>query len=96
MTARLLSPAQRELEQAILYLEAQRPGLGLEFAEEFDRAIAAIEANPKTWPEASRNTRRYRMKRFEYGIYYAVQGDEAVIVAISHASRQPDYWIDRI
>jgi plasmid stabilization system protein ParE len=96
MTVRLLSPAQRELEQAILYLESQQPGLGLEFAEEFDRAVAVIEANPRTWPQASKNTHRYRMNRFEYGIIYAVHGDEAVVVAISHPSRQPDYWVDRI
>ena len=96
MTVRLLSPAQRELEQAIFYLEAQRQGLGSDFAAEFDRAVAAIEANPNRWPQSSRDTRRYRIRRFEYGVYYAVQGHEAVVVAVSHPSRRPEYWVDRI
>jgi mRNA-degrading endonuclease RelE of RelBE toxin-antitoxin system len=40
--------------------------------------------------------RKYRMRRFEYGIIYGVQGEEVVVAAVAHPSRQSDYWVDRI
>ena len=96
MRARLVAAANRELEQAIFYYESRRDGLGVEFADEFDRSVAAILARPLTWPAAGHDTRRYRMNRFNYGIIYAVHGDEVVILAVAHPSRAQEYWADRI
>lgn len=95
MKPRLLSPANRELEEAIHYYESRRDGLGLEFANEFDRAIEAILASPLTWPQVDNGLRKYRLRRFEYGIIYGVVEDEVVVVAVTHPSRHPDYWVDR-
>jgi plasmid stabilization system protein ParE len=96
MIVRLLSPALRELEEATLYYESRREGLGAEFADEFDRSIAAILDAPTRWPASDKQTRRYRMDRFQYSIFCGLHGDEIVIVAVSHPSRQTNYWVDRI
>jgi mRNA-degrading endonuclease RelE of RelBE toxin-antitoxin system len=96
MTARLLSPAHREFEEAVLYYESRPDGLGAEFVDEFDRSIAAILEAPSRWPQVAKEMRKYRMRRFEYGIIYGVQGEEVVVAAVAHPSRQSDYWVDRI
>src|SRR5687768_5920789 len=93
---RLLSPAHRELEQAILYYEAQQAGLGLQFADEFDRAVAAIVEHPLRWPQFSDNARRYGIHRFEFGIYYFVEPSEVVIAVIAHPSRDTPSFVDRL
>jgi plasmid stabilization system protein ParE len=95
-TVRLLSPANRELEQAILYYEAQRVGLGREFADEFDRAVSVILENPMRWPQSSRHTHRYRMHRFAYAIHYFVEPAEVVIAVIAHPRRNPTSFGDRL
>jgi plasmid stabilization system protein ParE len=95
-TIRLLSPAHRELEQAILYYEARQPGVGRQFADEFDRAIDAILESPTRWPQYSTHSRRYRMHRFEFGIYYSVETTEIVISVIAHPSRDTASFADRL
>lgn len=42
MTYRFLSPAQRELAEAIAYYDRAVPGLGLEFLEEVERTVSRI------------------------------------------------------
>jgi hypothetical protein len=96
MTVRILSPALRELAEATSYYESRRGGLGDEFADEFERSLHAILDAPSRWPASAKNTRRYRMDRFQYSIFYGVLFEEVVVVAVSHPSRQPDYWLDRI
>ena len=39
MKVRFLTPAQRELDDAVAWYDEQAAGLGLEFLDEFDRAV---------------------------------------------------------
>ena len=59
-----LQPAERELDEAIDYYEAQRQGLGLEFFEQVWATIELIERYPEAWQLISRNARRCRISRF--------------------------------
>jgi len=42
-----LSPAERELDEAVDYYEAQKPGLGNEFLEKVRAAVELIECYPE-------------------------------------------------
>jgi hypothetical protein len=48
-----LAPAQAEFAEAVMYYNAQRGGLGEEFAEEVQRTIARISEYPKNHPLAA-------------------------------------------
>jgi plasmid stabilization system protein ParE len=96
LKARYLRPARRELHEAIEYYEQQRPGLGREFRDEVYATVDRIKALPAAWRPMSPNTRRCPTRRFPYGVIYAVERDELVIIAIAHAHRDPNYWKDRI
>ena len=65
-----LDAAQSEFDQTIDYYDEQRFGLGLEFAEEVDEALARIENYPEAWSPLSPRVRRCLVNRFPYGIIY--------------------------
>jgi plasmid stabilization system protein ParE len=91
-----LEPAKDELNDAIAYYEAQRDGLGQQFADEVRKSIQRILDHPEAWTQLSRNTRCCRMNRFPFGIVYQARGGEILIVAIMHLHRKPEYWKDRL
>jgi plasmid stabilization system protein ParE len=96
MTFRLHRSARREVAEAIEYYDGQLPGLGADFASEVDSAIAQVLEWPSAWQLVEMGLRRYRLRRFPYGVVYRVTGHEILIVAVMHLSRDPGYWTDRI
>lgn len=88
--------AAKEVGKAREWYEAAREGLGGELAAEIREALGQIQAFPAAWPAQSRRTRRFRLKRFPYGIIYQVRGEGIFIVAFMHLHRKPDYWVRRV
>jgi plasmid stabilization system protein ParE len=95
-TAIFLPPAEDELIAAAQYYQQQSAGLGSEFLSEVERTVAAILAYPEAAPRVKKDIRRRLLKRFPFGILYAVAADEVVIVAVMHLRRRPGYWEDRL
>ena len=84
--------AAADIEDAFLWYEQQRPGLGSEFLSTVDDALQAIQRAPQRHPVIHRNTRRALLPRFPYGIYYRTYPDLVVIVACMHGRRDPRRW----
>ena len=80
MNVRFLAPAQRELDDAVAWYDAQAAGLGLEFLDELDRAVRRLLAFPLSYPEIEPGIRRCRLARFPYGVIYGVDGETVVVV----------------
>lgn len=89
---RLRSEAAEDLAEAAIWYERQRSGLGNEFLDRVVAAFDAISTAPEMFPCVYRNARRAFVRRFPFGIYYRIEGDEVVVVAIMHASRDPRRW----
>jgi plasmid stabilization system protein ParE len=87
--------AEAELLEAVRFYERSVPGLGDRFLHEFDAAVAIQEA-PGRWHIVEAGVRRYVMRRFPYGIYYRIEGDQLRILVVKHHSRHPDYWKYRL
>ena len=96
MTYRFLSPAERDLAEAVDYYEAQVPGLGLEFLDEVERTVKRIIMQPEAWMSISENHRRCRTRRFPYGLIYSLDKNEIIIAAVMCLRRHPDSWKDRV
>lgn len=92
MQVLFLQPAQYELDEAVDYYNAQMPNLGDGFLIEILAALDRISLWPDAWHEISRNIRRCQLKRFPYGVVYAVEDDVILVIAISHLHRRPAYW----
>jgi hypothetical protein len=65
---RVLACAEREFVDAVDRDNAERPGLGYEFAEEVRSAFERIGAFPDAWPLFSARSRRCIVSRFPYGV----------------------------
>jgi len=96
MKLRILSCAEQEFTEAVDYYNAQRPGLGFEFAAEIRVALDRIAAFPEAWPPSSARSRRCLVCRFPYGILYEVRPDGIVVLAIMPLQRDPARWQERL
>ena len=100
MTLRVLQTALNESERAVRWYEAQRPGLGAAFSIALEEALTAIESEPARYPgmdnpPRSRNIHFYLLSQYPYIIHYEMRADEILVLAISHTSRRPGYWLRR-
>ena len=82
--------AERDLREAQLWYEEQRPGLGADFRAAVDNAFERLAENPHLYPVVYRGLRRAVMRRFPYLIYFAVQKDAVRAVACWHGKRDPN------
>jgi hypothetical protein len=70
-------------------------GLGTEFVNAFDRMVTALLVHPQRAPVVRDSIRRAMMRRFPFGIFYSLEADVLVILAIVHAHRDPQGWPSR-
>ena len=94
MTFRLIlrPDARRELDDAALWYESERRGLGEEFLIEVERALDLVLEHPERFPDVHRGLRRIRVKRFPYSVIYRVAGNDVIVHAVFHARRNPATW----
>jgi len=96
VTVRFLAEAEAEFDEAVEYYDGQLAGLGAEFAVEVREGLARIAEFPRNWQQLRRHIRRYRLRRFPYGLVYVELESDIVVVAVMHLHRKPDYWTDRL
>jgi plasmid stabilization system protein ParE len=92
MKFRLLPPAASELRAAARYYETQTPGLGHDFLHEIRATVSRIIQWPEAWQPLDAEIRRCRAHRFPYGIIYAIEGGEVLVISVMHLHRHPDSW----
>ena len=63
---------------------------------EMRQGLALIAEFPDAWHRLGPRVRRYRLKRFPYGIVYASLPSEIAVLAIMNSRRKPGYWKKRI
>jgi plasmid stabilization system protein ParE len=92
----LVQPAAAaDIEEAFLWYEGQRVGLGLEFRSELEATIDRVAANPQLYQVVHRNTRRALLRRFPYGVLYRAYPEAIIVVAVMHGRRAPKRWQSR-
>src|SRR5437016_4246964 len=82
MRVSYLDAADSEFDEAIAYYNAQKTGLGFEFADEVKEAVERIKNYPDAWTPLSERLRRCQVHRFPYRIIYQVRDDLLLIVAV--------------
>ena len=96
MRVRFGELAKDEIRDARAYLEQQQAGLGSQFAAEISRSSDRIGRQPLLYPVEVGEVRKHVMNRFPYTMRYVVRSDIALVLAVSHHRRRPEYWSDRI
>lgn len=96
VVVRFLEPAWLEFRDAGRYYEGIRSGLGEDFRLCVLDAVSRIQQFPLASPRFRGITRRCGVKRYPYGLIYLVENDEAIVIAVAHSRRQPNYWRARL
>ncbi len=91
---RLLSEPAVELdvEAAFSWYESERAGLGLEFLDELRAIYNRIGDGPLKYQELRGGVRRALLRHFPYAVYFAIEKDIVVVLAVLHAGRDPAEW----
>lgn len=93
----LLRPeAEAEVVEAWAWYEAQRAGLGDEFVACLEAVLSTAAQAPNAFPMSVGEVRRGLVRRFPYGVFYILDGEAIVVLAVAHARRRPGYWEGRI
>ncbi len=85
-----LPQAGVEADAAAAWYEEQKPGLGFQFLDRVDDAIAVIVQNPFRYGLRFGDVRRATVRRFKtYGVYYFVQREEIVVISVFNDRQDP-------
>jgi len=87
--------AEAEAQCVVGDYEAKVPGLGVRFRLELEEACSAIVQHPLLWRLRAGGWRRVNLPAFPYYIAFVLRDEVALVVAVSHHSRHPDYWKTR-
>jgi plasmid stabilization system protein ParE len=88
--------ARLEFAEAFDWYERQRPGLGRDLAACVEQAFIRIAQTPELGERVFRHVRRVVVHRFPYSVYYTVEPERIVVIAVFHGRRDPRVWQARI
>jgi len=87
--------ARAEFGGAALWYEERQSGLGMRFTFEIDRVVDFAAGNPERFPIRHGDIRCVQARRFPYSVFYRVEADRIVVLAVFHARRDPMVWQSR-
>lgn len=93
----LIKPeARRDISDACAWYESERPGLGKAFAEAFERACERVLFDPESFAAVLGSIRWIPLKRFPLGVFFQVEADRVVILAVLHGRRSWQTLAERL
>lgn len=97
MNLRLIirAEARRDIEEAVLWYESERQGLGSSFLDDLNQLLERIANTPEQFPEIDKRLRRGLMRRFPYALYFCSSPARVDILAALHLKRRSGLWKDR-
>ena len=84
-----------DLDDAFADYEAKATGLGDRFLKRFKKAMVLSETNPFLFGEVKTRIRAATVDRFPFVIYYRVESERVVVVAVRHGRDDPEIWKSR-
>lgn len=84
-----------DIKVAYDWYESQRVGLGEDFLLILEESYAKIARTPKAYQLIYKTARRKLVRRFPYGIFFTIQDDRIIVIAIMHTKRNPSDWHKR-
>ncbi len=92
MRLRYSAAARVDLEEAREWYRKHSATLDERFAEAVAHTIETIVEHPRAYPLVEPDVRRASVTVFPYLVYYAIENDSVVVLAVLHGKRDPDSW----
>jgi hypothetical protein len=101
MIVQILDEALAEANDAQIWYESRKPGLGGEFSRILHESIKAISQHPRRWPRedsvpSDQEIRFVTLQPFSYSLVYKVGESDLVLLAVAHLHQRPGYWRERL
>jgi len=87
--------ARLDILDAVVWYGQQRPGLGMEMSDQIDAALRQAAETPLAFAIIEGTTRRVLAHRFPYAVFFRVDGDRLIVMAVTHVRRDPIAWRSR-
>ena len=87
--------ARAEFDDAFDWYEQRRPGLGVDFVAQVQEVFDQISATPGLHAQIFHDVRRGVVRRFPYSVFYKVEPQQVVVLAVFHSNRDPKIWQTR-
>jgi plasmid stabilization system protein ParE len=87
--------ARREFDEAANWYEQRRAGLGARFVAAVERVLDQAAVNPGRYAEVLEGVREGLVQEFPYCVYFRKEGEQIVVFAVFHVSRDPAIWQSR-
>jgi toxin ParE1/3/4 len=81
-----------DVESAFGWYEAEEAGLGLEFLDQLRLVYRRILENPLGYEERRSGIRRAVMRQFPYAVYFSIEFETILVLAVLHTARDPAEW----
>ena len=88
--------AEADILEAFRWYEESSYGLGNRFLDSLDSAFQLIIDNPVAFPNVIEDVRRTLTKTFPYLVFFTATEESIYILAVIHASQDPDYIASRV
>ena len=89
--------AEAEVQQGFDWYEEQSEGLGLEFLRAIEACLSGVMRNPFGYTVVKvPNVRRAVVRRFPYALFYLVDDEAIVVIAVFNVKRRPIDWLRRV
>ena len=85
-----------DVESAFQWYETEEAGLGFDFLNQLRACYERLLRTPFAYQELSSGVRRALTKQFPYAVYFAVEEDTVLILAVIHTARDPAEWQQRL
>ncbi len=88
--------ARNEAHTATIWYHERSRAAALSFARAVAEGVQSIREHPEAWPIWKGEVRRRVLRRLPYSIFYLIEGELVVIVAVAHHKLRPGYWLPRL
>lgn len=88
-TLALREAAVDDIEDAQRWYDRQAPGLGPRFVAAIERTLLLIENNPVAYQVVEEPIRRAVVRKFPYNVFYILEEDRVVVLAVFHQAMDP-------
>ena len=88
--------AAAEADEAFLWYESRRQGLGSEFLLALDACLARIQRHPNASTIVHSGLQRALLRHFPYGVFYLADDSNVTVYAVFHCKRDPKILTERV
>jgi len=85
-----------DIESAFQWYETKEPGLGFEFLKQLRSCYEKLLRNPYGYQELRSGIRRTLTKQFPYAVYFSIDDEVVLVLAVLHTARDPAEWQHRV